>query len=214
MRPHSLTRSRVALAGGAVALTLGLSACSSGLVVASRADRFYLRLPSGWKTYYKSQLLSNPKWSMFALNPPRVFLAATGGPHPNISQPLSSSNYPWAVFVVEDLAGTAQQSLTLSSLSDVVLPVDQLSQQGTPVQQLQQGQLLVRGALRGTKMAYEIGSGTGGGAIDYQQETWVNSATDRVWALMVGCSPDCYKTNGSLISSIVQSFYVSNIRIG
>ncbi|MHB1499326.1 MAG: hypothetical protein ACYCXN_15615, partial [Acidimicrobiales bacterium] len=99
MRPHPFTRSRVALAGGAVALTLGLSACSSGLVVASRADRFYLRLPSGWKTYYKSQLLSNPKWSMFALNPPRVFLAATGGPHPNISQPLSSSNYPWAVLV-------------------------------------------------------------------------------------------------------------------
>lgn len=214
MRPQLLTRSRLAVLGGAVVLALGLSACSSGQVVSSRPDRFYLRVPAGWKTYHEAQLLRSPKWSTLSIDPPRFFLAASAAPHPDIGQPLSASKYPWAVLLVEDLSGSAQQDLTFSSLSDLLVPVDQLSQQGVPVQELQQGQLLVKGALRGTKMAFEVGGGTSGAAIDYQQVSWVNSATNRVWALMVGCSPNCYKANSSLINSVLQSFYVSDIPIG
>jgi hypothetical protein len=177
--------------------------------VASNPDQFYVRVPAGWKVYDESQLLHTSKWSSLMSNRPRYFMAASDDPHPKSSQPLSSSKYPWVVLLVADLSASQRDSLTLGTLQDVLVPVDQLSQQGVGVQPLQQGRLLVRGALRGTEVSFEVG-GTGGGAIDYEQETWVNSATNRVWALMVGCSPACYQAHQSLINSVVDSFYVSD----
>lgn len=209
MRPRFVTRSRVAGLVGVAAFAVGLGACSSGHVVASDPDRFYLRVPSGWKIYHESQLLHTSEWSDLAASPPRFFMAASDDPHPSVSQALGSTKYPWATLFVEDLSASDQQSLTLGDLSDVPVPVDSLSEEGVPVQQLQQGQLLVRGALRGTKTVYEVGAGSSG-AIDFVQDAWVNSATNRLWALTVGCSPTCYQAHGSLINSVVETFYVSD----
>ncbi len=210
MRQLPQLQRRAATLAGAAVMAAALSACSGGQVVASNADQFYVRVPAGWKVYEESQLLHTSKWSSLVSNRPRYFMAASDGPHPKSSQPLSPSKYPWVVLLVADLSGPQRDSLTLGTLQDVLVPVDQLSQQGVGVQALQQGRLLVNGALRGTKVAFEVGAGMGGGAIDYEQETWVNSATNRVWALMVGCSPACYQANGSIINSVVDSFYVSD----
>ena len=175
-------------------------------MVASNPEGFYLRVPPGWKVFGRSQMLRTAKFAALLANPPQVLVGASDAPHPAASQPFSASKYPWAVLVVSKLGSSEQQSLTLGGLQDVLVNVDQLSQQGVAVQQLAQPRLLVRGSLRGTDVAFEVGSGAS--AIDYQQETWVNSPTDRLWVLMVGCSPSCYQQQSGLISSVVQSFYV------
>jgi hypothetical protein len=42
----------------------------------------------------------------------------------------------------------------------------------------------------------------------YEQETWVNSATDKVWVLMSGCSPSCFQAQEPVINRVMQSFLV------
>lgn len=197
------TRCRVVAGAGALAVLLG--SCG-GQVLANDALGYYLRLPSGWKVYPKSDLLRTAKFAAFLVNPPQVLVGASDAPHPNASQTFSASKYPWMLLVVTSLGTSQQQSLTLGGLQDVLVNVDQLSQQGVPVQELAQPSLVVHGSLRGTKVAFEVGSGAN--AIDYEQETWVNSPTNRLWALMVGCAPSCYQQQSSLINSVVQSFYV------
>lgn len=213
MRTRLVTRSRAASLVGAAALAVvfaaGLGACSSGHVVSSDPDRFYLRVPSGWKIYHESQLLRSSNWSSLAASPPRFVMAASDDPHPSVSQPLGPAKYPWATLFVEDLSGSNRDNFTLGDLSDMPVSVDSLSEEGVPVQELQQGQLLVRGALRGTRTAYEVAAGSSE-AIDFVQDAWVNSATNTLWALTVGCSPTCYQAHEPLINSVVDTFYVSD----
>jgi hypothetical protein len=207
-RWSSRTR-RAALVGGAAVLAFALTACGGSRVVSSNSLRFYVRVPANWKVYSKAEMLRTAKFAALVSNPPEFLVSASADPrHPNASQPFSASKYPWAILLVNNVSGSARLSLTLESLSDVLVNVDELSQEGVPVQELKQGSLLVNGGLRGTKVAFQVG--TGGSAIDYEQATWVNAATDRLWTLMVGCSPDCYKTQDSAIDGVVQSFYVSD----
>jgi hypothetical protein len=205
-------RSAGAGAGGLGLLAVLLAACGSAHVVSSDSLRFYVQIPGNWKVYGKSEMLQSAKFAALVANPPQYLMGASADPRPSTSQPFSSSKYPWAILLVTNLGGTTRQSLTLGGLSDVLVNVDQLSQQGVPVQALAQGQLLVKGPLRGTKVAYQVGSGSD--AIDYQQATWVNSATDKLWVLMVGCSPTCYQAQKAAIEDVMQSFYVSDNRVG
>ncbi len=195
--------SQAVASAGVLAMLLG--ACGSQ-VVADHDLGYYLRVPSGWKIYPKSQMLRTAKFAALLANPPQVLVGASNDPHPNASQTFSASKYPWALLVVTKLGASQQESLTLGGLQDVLVNVDQLSQQGVAVQELTQPSLVVNGSLRGTKVSFEVGSGAN--AIDYVQETWVNSPTNTLWALMVGCSPSCYQQQSSLINSVVQSFYV------
>lgn len=206
---RSRGRRAAAWGGSAVVLTLALAACGGSQVVSSNQLRFYVRVPASWKVYNKEALLRTAKFASLVGNPPKYLMAASADPHhPSPSEPFSASKYPWAILLVTNVSGSSRQSLTLGSLSDVLVDVDELSQEGVPVQELKQGNLLVNGALRGTKVAFQVGSGSN--AISFQQATWVNTPTDRLWVLMVGCSPDCYKTQGSAIDGVVQSFYVSD----
>jgi hypothetical protein len=193
---------------GAVVLAATLAACGGTQVLSSGSLRFYLRVPVNWKVYSKHQLMQTVKFAALLTNPPQYLTAASANPRPTSSQPFTASKYPWEILMVTKLPSSQQQSLTLGGLSDVLVPVDQLSQQGVAVQNLAQSQLLVKGSLRGTKVFYQVG--TGSGAIDYQQATWVNTPTNKLWVLMVGCSPACYQAQGPAISSVVQSFYVSD----
>ena len=38
----------------------------------------------------------------------------------------------------------------------------------------------------------------------------MNSATSKVWLLMVGCSPSCYQAQQSVIGRIIDSFVVTD----
>jgi hypothetical protein len=59
--------------------------------------------------------------------------------------------------LAEPLTANQQSSMSLLGLNDILVPVDQLSSEGIAVQTLEQPELLVKGALRGTLESLEIG---------------------------------------------------------
>jgi len=186
-----------------------LTACAGTQAVVSGPQHLYVSLPASWKVYSESQLARTQAFQSLGVSAPPPFLAgASGGPRPHPAYVFTQSSYPWAVVLAEPLTADQQSSMSLLGLDDILVPVDQLSSEGIPVQTLAQPELLVNGAMRGTLESLEVGLPAPIGEIDYDQETWANSATNKVWLLMVGCSPRCFQAQHSAISHIVSSFYV------
>jgi hypothetical protein len=190
-------------------LAILLTACTGTQAVVSASQHLYVSLPSSWKVYDESQLAQTQAFQALGVSAPPPFLAAaSASPRPSAADVFTQSSYPWAVVLAEPLSANQQSSMSLLGLNDILVPVDQLSSEGIPVQTLEQPELLVNGALRGTLESLEIGLPSPIGEIDYDQETWANSATNKVWLLVVGCSPRCFQAQHSAITHIVSSFYV------
>ena len=201
---------RVAALIALAALLAGLlTACAGTQAVVSASQHLYVSLPASWKVYSESQLAQTQAFQSLGVSAQPPFLAgASGSPRPHATDVFTHSSYPWAVILAEPLSANQRSSMSLLGLNDILVPVDQLSSEGIPVQTLAQPQLLVNGAMRGTLYSIEIGLPSPIGDVDYDQETWANSATNKVWLLMVGCSPRCFQAQHSAITHIVSSFYV------
>ena len=193
----------------AVVATASLAACSSGHIVASKAQQFYASLPSGWQIYGEKAIKSDKDLSSLISTPPQFLAVASSSPRPRAADVLSSSNYPWAIALVRPLSATEKSQMSLQGLGDILIPVDELSQLGDSVQLLSQPTEQVNGALHGIVMSVQL-QGPSGGQIAYEQSSWVNSATSKVWLLMVGCSPSCYQAQQSVIGRIIDSFVVTD----
>ncbi len=200
---------RVVGAGAVLALASLLTACTGSQAVVSSSQHLYVRLPGSWKVYSESQLARTQAFQSLGVSAPPPFLAgASGSPRPHPADVFTHSSYPWAVVLAEPLSADQQSSMSLLGLDDILVPVDQLSSEGIAVQTLAQPELMVNGAMRGTLESLEVGLPSPIGEVDYDQETWANSATNKVWLLMVGCSPRCFQAQHSAITHIVSSFYV------
>jgi hypothetical protein len=191
-------------------LGLLLGACADGNIVSSEAQQLYVRLPSSW-TVYSAQAVQagNPFFRGMGVSPEAFFKAASANPHPKPSDIFSASEYPWAIIETSVLTGTQQMQMSVEGLSNVLIPIDQLAEQGATFQQLFQPQVLVKGALHGSVVAFEYGTGPNT-AFDYEQATWVNNATTKAWVFIIGCSPACYEAQDATISRVIDSFYVSD----
>jgi hypothetical protein len=199
-----------------VLLAVLLSSCSTSVTYAgSSSNDVFFKLPRNWKVYNQTTLQNmglvnatqtsqqqaqGDSYALFvSFASPNPHLGARGGPD-------ISGDSPWAYNVVESLGGSDQESITLGSLSDLFLPVDTASQQGAAAP-LAATKQLVNGDLRGTRIAYEVRSQTG--AVSFEQVALMNSPTNEVWLLAVGCSPSCFDAHRSTIDKIVGSFTVT-----
>jgi hypothetical protein len=211
--PAALAQARFVRRGLAIAaviaLTATLAACGSGRVLTSSSEQFYASVPSGWKIYPGSSLQHDSSLHSLITTPPAFLAVATADPRPKPTDAFSSSSYPWAIALVRPLSSSEKTQLSLESLSDVLVPVDELSQLGDSVQLLAQPTEQVNGALHGIVMSVQL-QGPSGGQIAYEQSAWVNSATSKVWLLMVGCSPSCFQSQKSVIGHIMDSFFVTD----
>lgn len=200
-----------------VLLAALLSSCSTSVTYAgSSSQDVFFKLPTNWKVYNQTTLqdmglvnatqtsqeqAEGNSYALFvSFASPNPHLGARGGPE-------LSGDSPWAYNFVESLGSSDQESITLAALSDLVLQVDTASQQGDAVQ-LAPTKQLVNGDLRGTRIAYEVKSQTG--SVSFEQVALMNSPTNEVWALAVGCSPSCFNAHRSTIDKIVSSFTVTD----
>jgi hypothetical protein len=127
-------------------------------------------------------------------------LIAKGGP--NFFAPQ-----PWALANVVSFGASDQASMSLTGLNDLLFPVDQWQQQGLSVQQIGNTALIVRGALRGSRVVFE--AQTPSGSLGFEQVAFINSPTDKAWDLAVGCSVACFQAHRRVIDDIVKSFTVT-----
>ena len=97
------------------------------------------------------------------------------GANPKVARSVDTQSgpYPWAMAQVVALDGEDQANTSLAALADENYPIDQLNQDGDRVQQLSPTRLLVDGALRGSRVAYQIASQQTG-AISFEQVAFLN----------------------------------------
>jgi hypothetical protein len=204
--------SRRRLWGVVAALVSGvaLTACSDGHVVSSDSQQLYLKVPSNWTVFDQHELSKDGAFSSLFTSTPIFAAIAFGAKHARPGDAFTPTGYPWAIVVVRPLSVAEQSQMSLNGLRDVLFNVDTLQSEGANVNSLASPSLLVKGSLHGTLVAYEIQGSQASSALAYEQETWVNSATSKVWVLMAGCSPSCFQSQQPVISRIVQSFLVTD----
>jgi hypothetical protein len=214
---HGRGRIAAALVAFGVLLAGLLSGCATSVTyVGSSTQDLYFKVPNTWEVFSQATLKENG-W----IDPAASNQAALAGQSHPVFETVAGANakvassvdtqsgpYPWAMAQVVALDGTDQANTSLAALADENYPIDQLNQDGDRVQQLSPTRLLVDGALRGTRVAYEITSQQTG-AISFEQVALVNSATDKVWLLDVGCSPACFQAHRAVFDNIVRSFIVT-----
>ena len=202
-------RRALSVAAAAAVLTGALTACSSNHTVSSSAQQFYASVPSGWRVFSSGSLSHDASLRSLITTPPQFLAVASANPRPRATDAFSSSAYPWAIALVRPLSNAERTQLSLESLSDVLVPVDELSQLGDSVTMLSQPTEQVNGALHGIVLSVQL-QGPSGGQIAYEQSTWVNGATSKIWLLMVGCSPSCFQQQQSAISNVMNTFFVTD----
>jgi hypothetical protein len=203
---------RSRLLGVVAALVMGaaLTACSDGHVVSSESQQLYLKVPSNWTVFNEHELSKDGVFSSLFTSAPIFAAIAFGTKHALPGDAFTPTGYPWAIVVVRPLSAAEQSQMSLNGLRDVLFNVDTLQTEGANVNSLTSPSLLVKGSLHGTLVVYEIQGSQASSALAYEQETWVNSATNKVWALMAGCSPSCFQAQRPVINRIVQSFLVTD----
>jgi hypothetical protein len=203
-------RTWLATGAAAAALSILTGACSDGQVLASDSHQVYLRLPSDWRVFNAQAVVNgNSFFRGMGISPEQYFKGASANPHPKPSDIWSASPYPWAIVEVSALSTTQQQQMSVEGLSNVLIPIDELAEQGAVFQQLSQPQILVNGNMHGSLVSFEYGTGPNT-AFDYVQATWVNNSTTEAWVLIAGCSPTCYEADESTINRVVGTFYVAD----
>jgi hypothetical protein len=201
-------RARLLAVGAVLGLGTALAACSDGLIVASSSQQLYLKVPSGWTVFGPGTLAQDGAFGALFTSPPIFASVASADPHARPGEAFTASAYPWAIVVVRPLSSTEQSEMSLNGLRDVLMNIDSLQADGSTVEPLATPTLLVNGPLHGSLVAYELQGSQGSPALAYEQKTWVNSATDKVWVLMSGCSPECFQAQEPVIDRLVKSFLV------
>ena len=212
-RGRAISGRRPRLCSGVVAaLVLGaaLTACSDGHVVASEPQQLYLKVPSSWTVFsehepVKGRRLQLPvhQYTDFCRHRFRDQARPPGGRLQSDQLPVGHRGGPPSqqcravADVVERSAGRSVQRR---------YPANRRGQCPIAGHAFAPGQRL----LHGTLVAYEIQGSQANSALAYEQETWVNSATSKVWVLMAGCSPSCFQAQQPVISRIMQSFLVTD----
>jgi hypothetical protein len=200
-----------------VLLTGLLSGCTTSVnYVGTSTQDMYFKIPNTWKVFNQTTLQENGWIDPAASNQAALagqshpVYETVAGANPKVARSVDTQSgpYPWAMAQVVALDGQDQANTSLAALADENYPIDQLNQDGARVQQLSPTRLLVDGALRGSRVAYQIASQQTG-AISFEQVALLNSATDKVWLLDVGCSPACFRDHRAVLDRIVNSFIVT-----
>jgi hypothetical protein len=214
---HGRGRIAAAMVGFGVLLTGLLSGCTTSVTyVGSSTQDMYFKIPNTWKVFNQSTLQENGWIDPAASNQAALagqshpVYETVAGANPKVARSVDTQSgpYPWAMAQVVALDGADQANTSLAALADENYPIDQLNQDGDRVQQLSPTRFLVDGALRGSRVAYQIASQQTG-AISFEQVAFLNSATDKVWLLDVGCSPACFRDHRTMLDRIVSSFIVT-----
>ena len=212
---------RGGLAFGAL-MSIILSSCVTGgfnyynFVTSSGAD-MYFKVPSSWADYGPSQVfgtthvtLSQSQLTVIeAGNWANVFAASSAKSLAGLTGIFSK--VPFGISQATKLTPSERDSFSNSSLRSLLLPVDPLlsSSSNSGVQYTSKGysEFVTPNGMRGSKMVVEIKE-LGKPAAVLSQVAEVDSSTNWVYLIAVGCDLSCYNTNSSVINEIISSWSV------
>ncbi len=203
-----------------VASAIVLSACAgSGFTYVHTSDNLaFFKVPLGWTTYNKQQILVASGQSLSpATDQTYTFLMGyDSDPHPSIEHVLSLPDapaYPVIVAQVRTLSPQDQDSMSLASIRNAIYPLDRLAQANAAAL-LGEKMLSLSGGLHGSQLLYQVSLqgtasvNTGNQVIEVNQIGLVDPAMTKLYLFTVRCEAHCYRDNQKLINQIVQSWTV------
>jgi hypothetical protein len=202
-----VTRGMVVLALLAPVL---LASCvgSSYHYVSSSSTGTFFKVPSSWKVYGKSQVLADPgQLGPRGSSSDRFLVEFDGSPQPNAGHDFVTSSAPFGIARVRQLSLQEHDQYSLAALRNEVLPVDNLlNQDPNAVQVRSPPKLLTHRGLRGTRLEYSVHVNST--TFTVEQIGYVDTPTENVWYLIVGCTLTCYQRHSGDIHRVIDSWIV------
>jgi hypothetical protein len=198
------------VAGLVIVAALALTACSGSNYhyVTSSSTGTFLKVPSSWRVYGKSTVLADPgQLGPRGATSDRFLAEFDGSPSPNAAHDFITSAYPFGIVRVRQLSLQEHDQYSLASLRNEVVPVDNLvNQDPNSVQVKSAPKLITKGGLRGTKLEYSVHVNSV--TFTVEQIGYVDTPTNTVWYLIVGCTVSCYQRYAGDIHRVVDSWLV------
>ncbi len=221
-----LSRRKVAI--GAFALGgVTLAGCLSNnysffnFVNSSGAD-MYFKVPATWSDFGPSQVFSTPQQSISPGQLSQIESAdwanVFSAQRTNSIQALTGifANQPFGITQAKKLSTSQRDTFSLASLRTLLIPSDPLSSStsstsGAVYTAESYSEFVTPAGMRGSRMVVEIKQ-TGRATSVLSQVAEVDSSTNWVYLIGVGCSKACYQANKAVINEIVDSWSVRSVK--
>jgi hypothetical protein len=207
-------------AAGIVLVTALLAGCAPSFTyVADLADQAYFKVPPGW-TQLSQRSLSQAQATAFG----RSLAGPAGGPltwsraydaarQPSVTHIFSRATAPVVYASVQDVSAAVRANISFNSMRDLLLPVTPAarSQAAAAGSQLTGFHLFADRVITGnnTRGINEIfGYDLGGVPEVFDQTVLTNSATTKLYLLLVQCDLSCFAAHRQQIATVVNSFTV------
>lgn len=199
--------------GLAVGLFASGCAAPSYTYVADYSDNTYFKVPPSWHQVSESSLQATEGTS----NSAGTFLwsrAFDASPQPSVDHIFAPTAVPVVYASVISLSSSARASFSYNSMRDLILPVTSAARQaaaaaGEPLTGFQsvRDQVISPGkGYRGIREVFQYSLGGVPEAFDLTVMT--DSATTKLYFLLVQCDDQCFESNYSQISTVASSFTV------
>lgn len=196
-----------------------LAACQpSGFTyVRNTEDGAFVKFPSTWH-YFDDKDISERQAEAAGLTPGRAeqldqlqwAVAFDADPNPSLDHLFNEPNgYPVGYARVRHLDDEERDLFSLASLRNEFIQFDEIAQMDIGRIEMVQApkEITKPGGLRGLHMRFTIRSITGG-VFTYDQTTYVDGATQKVYLLAIGCTVECFKSHTAEIEQIAASWTI------
>ncbi len=221
MRQLRRTATAVTAAAAALAMT-GLAGCAAPAYTyaADLSDHAYFKVPSGWQQVNSHSLAdaqlvllsrsaAGPPGGKFAWS--RAYAAAVDPP-PNAL--LSASQTPVVYASVQNVTDSLRAELSFDYMRDLLFPVTSTDRQEaaaagdklTGFRLVYSNTITTKAGVRGINELFEYDINGLPDAFD--QTVLTNSATTKLYLLLVQCYQSCFVSNEAKIKQVVDSFTV------
>jgi hypothetical protein len=218
----------VAVAGLVVAGLLAGCAGSGQRYVKNSSEGVYFTIPDDWKLYEEDAILDfqddqlgpeaiesrrDGSWQVFFDAAPRPSLR-------HLEQFLTA--HPNGQAQVLELGPQQRDTVSLEVLRNLVLPIDEISQIDETLVELVDAEEINRDGVRGVQFVFNVDMEAVDSLIaglepapdrkpefaTINQTALVDSATRKLYALVISCEAGCYEDNKSTIEKVADSWTV------
>ena len=213
LRPQS--RTGLALVALSLATALAVGACKpSGYdYVGSQRDDVFMRVPSSWKGYDTTQMLTALHIDQTASA--GVFHWLVGfdaSPDPSVDHVLLSGgvlpHHPVVLTYVRTLNPAVRDGFSIGSIRNARFSVDQAVSKGQG-ELVSSSDVLFKGGFHGEHDVFTLGGSVSPTeSLQVNQVGVVDPAVSKLYLLVVTCDARCYRQNQTVIDDIVKSWQV------
>lgn len=199
-----------------VVAALFLSACADSgyryLKNSGDGTGTYFKIPDGWKIYderefiktrnlspVRSQLLRDTSWTV-------AFDASSNPSLKHYDQLVTSK--PFGLARVRELDPEERSQFSLEAMRNLVVPVDQIAQQGGEVEVLRADEFTQSGGFRGLRFTFSVQPPDSKRFVTFDQVSIVDADTTELHLLFISCSARCYEREKGTIDTVLESWTV------